>query len=142
MSGSYFDPAANRNVIELSVSEIERLAKAGVKVEIEPVRPVSDPSDPGPQRGFGIEPPLEQAFWDRWRRSAKAKLGNQYEYRFETGLMPFRVLATQHGDTVWVSIHPINFSYEPFQLKDVSAIFPSDALMANIALWEKEHPSA
>jgi len=127
----------------LSVSEIERLAKAGVNVTIGDgpghIWPQPDsfsaPIPPGPHTAD----PMEKAIWDRWERSRRARTGPYMDLGFT---LPFRLLATQHGDKVWVSVHPTNFNYEPFQLTDDSAIYPSDALMAKIALWEREHPSA
>lgn len=122
--------------VQLTVGEIERLAKAGVTMTIGDaggqVYPLSDPYTPAPTNKPET---LEEAFWARWRRSKTAsRVNGDYGY-----VIPFKVLATVHGDKVWVSIHPINSDYEPFQLQDVGAIYPSDALMASVALWEKNN---
>lgn len=126
----------------LSVSDIVRLATAGVKVELGPIVPLCDdqcpiPPAPPDQHIFMDDNQMEKAIWDRWERSKRAKMSaGRYGDIHQS---PFKLLATQHGEKVWVSVHPHNFNYEPFQLQDQSAIFPSDALMAQLALWEQNH---
>lgn len=117
----------------LQISEIERLAKAGVAITLRDVTPCSDvPPLMSPQ-----PPNMVDAVWDRWHRARSAR----YDATVCANgrVLPFQLLASQHGDKVWVSVHPENFNYEPFQLQDNAAIFPSDALMAQLALWEQHH---
>lgn len=125
----------------LSVSEIERLAKAGVTVALCEIVPHSDPYiPPPPEPHNGRDLGMEQAIWERYVRSKRAGLGGRIDEPAVHGMMqPFKLLASQHGDKVWVSVHPMDAAYEPFMLEDIAVIFPSDALMAKIALWEKEH---
>jgi hypothetical protein len=125
-------PTSGMAINELSISEIERLAKAGVTLTVETVRPVSDPAGEYPTK----PPTLSDLIWERYTRAIRAANNGR---DFPGYCMPFELLATNHGDTTWVSVHPTNFNYEPFQLTDVAAIFPSDALMAKLALWEREH---
>ena len=128
----------------LTVTEIERLAKAGVSMTLCEIIPQSDPytpPDPPPHNGRDLG--MEQAIWERYVRSKRAAAHGRIDEPAHFGMIqPFKLLATQHGDKVVVSVHPTNFAYEPFTIEDVAVIFPSDALMAKIALWEKEHPSA
>lgn len=127
--------------VSLTVSDIERLAKAGVTMAIGDaggqVMPVPDFVE-RPLTQYERKPEtLEDCFWLRWWRS---RLCRNISTHYNDAIPPFKVLATVHGDKVWVSIHPANFNYEPFQLQDAKAIFPSDALMASVALWENNHP--
>jgi hypothetical protein len=118
----------------LTISDIERLAKAGVSVTLSSIIPLADPFPP-----YAPVPTvrsLEDAIWDRWQRTRLATHSFHDTYG---EVRPYQLLASTHGDKVWVSVHPTNFNYEPFQLQDDSAIFPSDALMANLALWEQHH---
>jgi hypothetical protein len=138
--GEWEQPQARQAMpyVQLQVQEIERLANAGVKIELGPIVPTSDiaPAHPTPPKH-----PYEHmadAIWERWTQSRRAS-GN---FHGLNGTMrPFQLMASQHGDKVWVSVHPNNFNYEPFQLQDEAVIFPSDALMATLALWEKNHPT-
>ncbi len=118
----------------LSISDIERLAKAGVKVEIATVVPQADaPAPTTDPRVSG----LAGAIWDRYVRGKRARDGDTYHgFGFQ---LPFELLATKHGDKIWVSVHPTSAIHEPFQLQDDALVFPSDALMASLALWEREH---
>lgn len=120
----------------LNISEIERLAKAGVKIELDSITPQSDPPEPwSPQHE-----PMAAAIWDRYNRTKRAVSSPMDGYRLGH-LQPFELLASRHGDKVWVSVHPLNFVHEPFQLQDDALTFPSDTLMASLAMWEKGHPS-
>lgn len=120
----------------LHVADIERLAKAGVKIELEHVTPMADPimhTEARPEA-------MADAIWQRWHRNKDAISGDVNRFYDRSNVMPFQLLASKHGDKVWVSVHPANFNYEPFQLQDNALVFPSDTLMAMLALWEKEHP--
>lgn len=123
-------------MITLTVSDIERLAKSGVAMSIGEVHPITDPLPPTEELHQDIFPsPMAEAIWDRWKRSKYGMTGTHI-HGFS---MPFQLLASPHGDKVWVSVHPTNFNYEPFQLQDDAPIYPSDALMAKLALWEANH---
>ena len=118
----------------LSISEVERLAKAGVPISLCKVVPTPDPyMPPPPSRHSSAN--MADAIWDRWHR---AKTANNSHDAFTGYIRPYDILATRHNDKVYVSVHPTNL-HPPFMLEDVAAIFPSDALMASLALWEKEH---
>ena len=120
---------------QLPVSDIERLAKAGVVINIGNVVPVCDPTPVVvPETRIQSIQSLEDAIWDRWYRTKAVKGHRDFGYE-----LPFKLLASQHGDKVWVSLHPANSNYEPFQIQDDAVIFPSDALMAQLALWEQHH---
>lgn len=137
MPPDYAEPAISYTA--MTVSDIERLAKAGVHISLLPIMPQADPIYYEPP-GARTTPTMEDAFWDRWTRSKYAAMPDETRWRHLEGLQqPFKILASKHGDKVWVSIHPNNFNYEPFQLQDNAAIYPSDALMACVALWEREH---
>jgi hypothetical protein len=127
-------------MMQITVSDVERLTKAGVTITWHDIENclVPDPLQPPPYTETPKAASLADAIWERWKRTRRAKSRPD---RFDVLEMPYQLLATEHGgDKVWVSVHPVNFNYEPFQLQDDSAIFPSDALMANLALWEREHP--
>lgn len=128
---------ANAYIYQLCVSDIERLAKAGVQIGLTRIVPVSDPYPAAAHEAPHTAPPMAEAIWERWRRSKRVSRPPAYgDYL----IPPFELLASQHGDKVWVSVHPTNYNYDPFQIQDDSAIFPSDGLMASLALWERHHP--
>jgi hypothetical protein len=126
----------------LNITDIERLAKAGVQVSLVGIVPQPDPFPPTPPYPYNTAPKMEDAIWDRWQRTKQARHtgnGGYGHIDLEGYIRPFQLLATQHGDKVFVSVHPTSLVYEPFMLEDDAVIFPSDALMAKIALWEKDH---
>ena len=111
----------------LSVSDIERMAKAGVTIAYRDIAGSVVPDQPSQQR----PDTLEEAFWERWRRAHIPK-----EYGgFECFPTPYNIAAHEHGDKVTVFVAPAGKA--PFMLEDESCLFPSDALMAKLALWEK-----
>jgi hypothetical protein len=126
----------------LCVSDIERLAKAGVKIDLGTVIPQVDPYGQFAPPAM-TQPKMEDAIWDRWMQTKRALQTGNGGYGYGdlelSQIRPFQLLATQHGDKVFVSVHPTHFKYEPFMLEDDAVIFPSDALLAKIALWEKDH---
>jgi hypothetical protein len=119
----------------LSVSDIERLAKAGVQISMGPVHPQSDMSYPTPPPAPSTEMALEEAIWQRWQRNFNARSKSPFRFPAEGELRPYRLLATEVGDKVFVSVHP--YDSAPFLLQDDTFIFPSDALMASLALYEQ-----
>jgi hypothetical protein len=131
------------------VSAIERLAKAGVNVQLGPVYPQEDMPATDDHRESELdrlaEPwrfnNLARSVWDRWLRARRALRDPDYGDALDGQQVPFVLLATQHGDTVHLSVHPNDPEHEPFILTDNAIIFPSDALMAKLALWQKEHNS-
>lgn len=107
----------------LSVSDVERLAKAGVKVEWGDIRyqVVPDPEPAAPET-------LTSAFWHRWDRSHPPRWDS-----FPT--RPYDIYASEYGDKVYVYVQPRDS--EPFVLEDDKHLYPSDALMAKLHLREK-----
>lgn len=127
--GSYL----HNRVIELpplSVTEIERLAKAGVTMSFQEVsgRVVSDP----PRTDREVRPDsLNEALWMRWRM-AHANRDRDFGL---AQMAPYTTACTAYGDKVYVFVAPT--SEPPFIIEDTAAIFPSDALMGSLALFEK-----
>lgn len=110
--------------VMLSVSDIERMAKAGVVIAYKDIAGHVVP-DQQPERPRT----LEDAFWERWRR---ANIPTAHIY----GMWPpYRISTHPHGDKVTVFVQPHDKA--PFTLEDESCLYPSDALMAKLALWEK-----
>lgn len=135
-------PLHTKNPVALTVSDIERLAKAGVTMQIEHVIPMADPPRDELRNVEDCHRNLNhlsRSLMQRWLQTKRARHSNDY-FTMDGLCVPWSILATQHGDKVWVSVHPLTEGYEPFQLTDEAVIFPSDALMAKLALWEKEHP--
>jgi hypothetical protein len=115
----------------LTVSDVERLAKAGVKIEFNDVRDQVTQDPNPPIRVMMPEPSerpttLDEAFWQRWHR---AHISNAYSYA-----LPFQIHATEFKDKVYVFVAPT--TAEPFVLTDEAPLYPSDKLMAELALWE------
>jgi hypothetical protein len=133
----------------LNVSDIERLAKAGVQINVGTVVPQQDQfnvlSRGNDDRNVTeldslttIGNTLSKAIWYRWLRARRALRDPDFGDMLQ--IRPFSLMANQYGDTVHVSVHPTNENRPPFELTDDAIIFPSDALMAKIALWEKDNP--
>lgn len=124
----------------LTVKDLERLAKAGVQVTLSDrmadcIQPdfapdCSGEAMPGP---FQVRAyPLIDAFWDRWRRNKQALAGPEAMYgeRFDC----FHFYAAEVGDVVQCFVN----DKDRFALiEDVKHLFPSDALLAAVHLWEK-----
>lgn len=116
-----------RPITMLTVSDVERLAKAGVKIEFEAIRDQIRPD--ALMQTYDAPRTLEDAFWERWRRANirdDVNMGRMF---------PYKINASQHGDKVYVFVAPLD--QPPFILEDVSVLYPSDALMAKLALLEK-----
>jgi hypothetical protein len=110
-------------VFQLTVSEIERLAKAGVSIQFDNARliPISDPVP---------EPTLTEAFWQRWHRA------NPTDYAAKM----IDVVASEHGDKAYLFVQPRDAP--PFILEDERTLFPSDALMGKLWMWRKTQDAA
>lgn len=116
----------------MMISEIERLAKAGVVVDLK------DLMNRGlVQSDFMVMPPepntfptLDAAFWDRWKRNMRATRPDEYGF----GLIGFQFGAFETNDTVHCCVcDGTKFAV----IEDQKALYPSDSLMAAIHLWEK-----
>jgi len=120
-----FQGHAVERVVDLTVSEMVELAKAGVKVELAgrvAITPVPPP--PKPLHHVNGEPNLNEMIRQRWRMSRMAS--HHYE------LEPPQLCAIRHEEKIYV------FAYggkaEPEIIVDEAAIYPSDALLARIHL--------
>jgi hypothetical protein len=114
----------------LTVTDIERLAKAGVQMTLADIASIVMPDPPPSPPSDGEEWPkdLNQSFWQRWRRAHPHQWG-----RGEP--VPFLVYAVEVNDTVHMFVAPNGD--DPFVLTDVRGLFPSDALMAKLDLYER-----
>lgn len=121
----------------LTVADLERLAKAGVQVNltermVDNIQPDFAPAtDGGPQfppRSY----PLVDAFWERWRRN-KAAFDSPH-HDFGDHWERFHFYAAEVGDVVQCFVN----DKERFAvIEDSKHLFPSDALLAAVHLWEK-----
>ncbi len=118
----------NRPVYPLSVSDIERMAKAGVTIAYKDIAG-HVATDPPPTVVAERLYTLEDAFWDRWYRANRPNPNTFGQVR------PYTIAAHEHGDKVTVFVQPPGKA--PFMLEDESCLYPSDSLMAKLALWEK-----
>lgn len=130
-----YHPFAGPQWQEMTVSQIEVLAKAGVKVELQcPVRVISDPPTPYPQavHQFGTPDHLLELVSQRWEMAMRAKYASEEFNRptfFETPL----VSACKHGETVYIFVRG-GKGTPPHVIEDPMNIFPSDALLAKLHL--------
>ncbi len=125
LTGVY--PQTQRRTL-LTVADVVKLATAGVKIEFSDIADQLQPDAP-PATG---EPALADAIWERWHR---AKTATRTAFHFDGHHRPWQLFAAQHGDTIHVFVSPNDA--EPFVFTDVAAIYPSDALMAALALHER-----
>lgn len=111
----------------LSISEIERLAKAGVTVNLHgPCIPQSDPYVHQEQKFQSRVYPMIDAFWERWRRANTAAR--------EDGFETFGMYAIEVGDKVQALFHE---GSRFVVIEDEKILYPSDALMAKVHLWRQ-----
>lgn len=120
-------PTSQDTTTFLQVSEIERLAKAGVQITLGNIIPQSDMMMAEAASHYPTPSTASDAFWDRWRRAHR----NQ-EFTFQA---PFGIHATEFGGKVYVLVSPHDEA--PFILEDDALLYPSDALMASLALRER-----
>ena len=112
----------------LSVTDVERLAKAGVKIDFEQIAAQVSPDLPEKTRENYYNE-LTRFFWERWLRA------NSDEHSFN--LRPYDIFAQRHNETVYVMVTPPPASDKPFIIEDAATLYPSDALMAQLALWQQ-----
>lgn len=140
MAANPFQGQAPANVVRhrLSVSDIERLAKAGVQVKWEDIESQVRPDEPAKDRSW-TDPALTQVIVDRWMMVHPDGL-NQPRNR-----IPFDLAATRHGDKVYVFASYVEgfmqaggrSKTEPCILTDDAALFPSDALMTKLIFMQE-----
>lgn len=116
----------------LTVSDVERLAKAGIKVDLGIVYTVADVELPPPPPVWPSS--LEDAFWQRWRR---ARPRDEYTL-MRVEVAPYLIHAHDYGAKVYIMVCPPDTA--PFIIEDESPLYPSDALMAKLALYERTKP--
>jgi hypothetical protein len=136
--------ALDGHYVQLCVSEIERLAKAGVQIGLKDITPVSDPMPAPPAPPFMNDwarlemAELNKAFWERWLLNRRAMSPTAFG-GLDGVMRPYVILASVVGDKVHISVHPSDNVTEPFTLVDDRATYPSDTLLASLKLWEKTH---
>jgi hypothetical protein len=116
----------------LSVSDVVKLALAGVKVDLNDIKGSIDrdenlPSPPVIPPANVFPRNLEEAFWDRWRRAHLNSMQSFYE-------PPYGIYAHEFAETVYVMVCPRKQA--PFIIEDRAPCYPSDALMAALSLYE------
>lgn len=118
--------------VELSVSEMIELAKAGVAIElagkVQIDRRVRPPPFPG---NHGRD--ISQGIRERYVQSQQAKLSEHDRiYGLRASDAVPELCAFEHGDKVYVFAYSGNSP--PEVIEDDAAIYPSDALLARIHL--------
>lgn len=117
--------------VELSVSEMIELAKAGVAIElagkVQVDRAYRSPIPLPTARNRDIS----EGIRERYLQSQRAKRVDDYLYGATTIPVP-DLCAFQHGDKVYVFAYSGNSP--PEVIEDDAAIYPSDALLARIHL--------
>lgn len=116
-------------MVMLTVSDVERLAKAGVKIEFEQIKSQVRPDPPSEDRDKWMRLPLVEAFWERWRRA------NPPNHQTFNEVGPWGIYASVFDDTVYVFVSPTDGP--PFIIEDQKHLYPSDSLMAALHLREK-----
>lgn len=125
----YYPPYVHETpapTMAMTTDQIERLAKAGVTVELAHKVYVQDPPPPmPPPQACGND--ISQGIRERWMQSAK-----QQSREFGSYIVTPELCAFQHGDKVYVFAYSGNA--EPEIIVDEAAIYPSDALLARLHL--------
>ena len=116
----------------LTVSEIERMAKAGVKIEF---KEIAEQVRPDPEKYNTIFGQIDEMGWlrdflRRWDRAKPAPRDQLFSQSFA------HVSITRTDDTFHVFV--LTMAGKAAHLTDDAAAFPSEALIAKILFLEKE----
>jgi len=111
----------------LTVNEVAQLAAAGVKIEMVDVEIIT--AQEAKKRNVMFDSShLTQPLLDRLIRQGR---------RDSNEFVPLNLSAVEHGGVVYVFFY--NGAGAPLVLEDQSNLYPSDALMAKIALYQETH---
>lgn len=132
MAAAIHEQQQGRTLGLITVSDAERLAKAGVQINFSDIASRLVP-DPPPKREHHSL--LTDRLLERYLPTWRAKFSGPFAGDGGT-LFPFQFWATEHGDKVHVYVAPTD-GREPVVLVDEKVIFPSDTLIASINLLEK-----
>ncbi len=111
----------------LTVSDVERLAKAGVIIKFEDIAAQVMRDAPPPDETFKSRYlPMVDAFWERWRWANNTDLFRDGE--------TFHLYAFEQGDKV---IAIVSDGISHVIIEDEKCLYPSDALMAKLHLWRQ-----
>lgn len=113
----------------LTVHDAERLARAGVKIDLEHVNITEDPRN----KDWVEKDPWAIAVEDRLR------MNPMFGMRLATRELHLRLMGGKYGEKVFICVHLGN--RPPVLLDDDAHLFPSDALMAKIHLLDKQPSS-
>lgn len=116
-----------RPVLGLTIEEAERLAKAGIKVELAGPITIDNTQEP---KQIGSNDHLKEMLHDRWSMSMRAKHDATFDYRFGY-VMPI-ISAHRYDDKVYV--FACSGNAPPEIIEDDVAVYPSDALLAKLHL--------
>lgn len=132
----YPDPVYIEPPAKLTVSDIERLVKAGVTVTFADIAAQVTPDYMPAPENIPVPDPktLEDAFWQRWKR-AHTRVDPM---TFEGMMRPYKIHCHERGSKVFVMV--CSDKEDPFLIEDEAALYPSDALMAKLAIYEKVKP--
>jgi len=120
----------------LSVSDVVKLASAGVKCDLTDLKIVIERDENFPQANvpsygpYSLSRTLDDAFWDRWQRA--------HVHQLQGFTRPYLIHAHEFAETVYVMVCPP--TQAPFIIEDRAPCYPSDALMAALSLYESTNP--
>ena len=118
----------------LAISDIERLAKAGVAMTFKDIADQIMPDPPQPTTRLSLpSDPDAEAIYNRWYMNPEN--ANRRQMSFQES---FRVSTARHGGIVHVFVAAINKA--PVIIEDDVSMFPSDALLAKIHLLLRVTP--
>ena len=123
-------------VAVLSVSDVERLAKAGVKMDWAEIKYQVRPDQPQRFKLYDCEPMLRPLI-ERLAMRSNIKHANDLLIG-DYAEVPFNLLSVSvNQEKVYVFVAP--HDQPPVILEDDVNLYPSDALMAKLVLMEKCH---
>jgi hypothetical protein len=107
----------------LTVGDAERLAKAGVQIDLNKV---------------DITNPPQELEVDQWAKAVMTRLrmNPKFSFAMNTGEMRVRMMGAPSGDKVFIFL--VMGTHEPVLLEDSVFLFPSDALMGKIHMLGKQ----
>ena len=121
-------------VAVLSVSDVERLAKAGVKMDWAEIKYQVRSDQPQRHKLYDCEPMLRPLI-ERLRMRSNIKNANE-AFPGDYAVVPFNLLSVSvNHEKVYVFVAP--HGQPPVILEDDVNLYPSDALMAKLHLMDK-----
>lgn len=118
----------------MTVTEVERLAKAGVQINFADVASQIRPDTP--KQVYCDSSEFIEPLVRRWERTDE----NNRRHRFGPPTFPFHVSVFTNGEKMFVFVATFTVKCDPVILEDDPRLYPSDNLITKLHLLIESHP--